>query len=284
MTTPPLGKVGVWGLFDRFGDEKAAEVERLGYGAIWVGGVFESDLRNVQGALEHSESITVASGIVNIWTAPAQEVAASYHRLDARFPGRLVLGVGIGHPERSAAVYKTPYQALVAYLDELDSAGVPRDRLVLAALRSGVLKLSEARTAGAHPYLTPVAHTKFAREALGPGVLLAPEHKVVFETDPEAAHAVGREAVDFYTGLSNYVNMLREFGFPDLHVGDSASDELLDALVSYGTPERIAAGVTAHLEAGADHVSVQVLPTKGDPIPGLAALAEALGLRSAASG
>ena len=279
MSTPRLGEVGVWGLFDRFADGKAAEVERLGYGAIWVGGVFESDLRNVEGALEHSESITVASGIVNIWTAPAREVAAAYHRLDARFPGRLVLGVGIGHPERSAAVYKTPYQALVAYLDELDEAGVPRDRLVLAALRSGVLKLSGARTAGAHQYLTPVAHTKYARETLGPDALLAPEHKVVLETDPDAARAVGRKTVDFYAGLSNYVNMLREFGFPDLRVGDSAPDELLDALVSYGSPERIAAGVRAHLDAGADHVSVQALPGEGDPIPGLAALAEALGLR-----
>ncbi|EFV11930.1 TIGR03620 family F420-dependent LLM class oxidoreductase [Segniliparus rugosus] len=279
MTTPPLGKVGIWSLGDRFGNARAAQVERLGYGAIWVGGVFDSGLRDVERVLEHSESITVASGIVNVWTAPAREVAASYHRLEERFPGRLLLGVGVGHPERSADVYTSPYQALVAYLDELDGAGVPRDRMALAALRSGVLKLSAARTAVAHPYLTPVAHTKYAREALGPDVLLAPEHKVVFETDPEAAHAAGRASVDFYAGLSNYVNMLREFGFPDLQVGDSASDELLDALVSYGAPERIAEGVAAHLDAGADHVSVQVLPGEGDPIPGLAALAGALRLR-----
>lgn len=274
-----LGRVGVWGVFDRFADEKAAEVERLGYGAIWVGGVNDSGLRNVEGALENSDSIAVASGIVNIWRAPAKEVAATYHRLDARFPGRLVLGLGIGHPEHSA-VYQTPYRALVAYLDELAGAGVPRDRLVLAALRSGVLKLAGARAAGAHPYLTPVAHTRHARAVLGPDVLLAPEHMAVFETDPEAARAVGRETVDFYTGLSNYVNMLREFGFPDLQAGDSASGELLDALVSRGTPEQIAAGVTAHLDAGADHVSVQVLPAGDDPIPGLAALAAALGLRA----
>ena len=271
-----LGQYGVFGSFDYF-EGRVAAIEKLGYGAIWIGGSPPSDLARIENALAESERIVVASGIVNVWTAPVGEVVESYHRLEERHPGRFLLGVGAGHPEHQAE-YQSPFQAVVAYLDALEAGGVPKDRIVLAALRGRMLKLAAERTAGAHPYFMPVAHTRFAREMLGAGPLLATEAKVVFETDPAKAHAAGAQVGSFYLGLRNYVNAWRELGFPGLEVGAQPTEEWLDALVGYGTPEEIVPGLLAHLQAGADHVAVQVVPTASDPIPGLSALAEQLGL------
>ncbi|MGL6235096.1 MAG: TIGR03620 family F420-dependent LLM class oxidoreductase [Segniliparus sp.] len=280
MSEIQLGQYGVFGAFEYFAG-RAAAIEKLGYGAIWIGGSPPSDLAWHAAALEETERIVVASGIVNVWTAPAGEVAETYHRFEERHPGRFLLGIGAGHPEAQAE-YQSPYQKVVSYLDELDAHGVPKGRIVLAALRGRMLKLAAERTAGAHPYFMPVAQTKFAREALGTGPLLATEAKVVLETDQAKAREAGADTARFYLGLSNYVNAWREFGFPGLGVGDDASGEFLDALVQRGTPEQIVAGLRAHLAAGADHVAVQVLPGKSDPVPVLAALAAQLGLATEA--
>ncbi|WP_007472132.1 TIGR03620 family F420-dependent LLM class oxidoreductase [Segniliparus rugosus] len=276
MSNLRIGQYGVFGSFDYF-KGRAAEIERLGYGAIWIGGSPPADLALIEAALAESERIVVASGIVNVWTAPVGEVVESYHRLEERHPGRFLLGIGAGHPEHQAE-YQSPYRAVVAYLDALAAGGVPKERIVLAALRGRMLELAAERTAGAHPYFMPVAHTRLARERLGAGPLLATEAKVVFETDPAKAHAVGGQVSSFYLGLRNYVNAWRELGFPDLEVGAPPTEAWLDALVSYGTPAGIVPGLRAHLDAGADHVAVQVIPTASDPIPGLAALAEQLRL------
>ncbi|WP_299560590.1 LLM class F420-dependent oxidoreductase [uncultured Mycolicibacterium sp.] len=274
---PEFGRFGVW-TFGSVRPEQAAEIERLGYGAVWIGGSPNADLESVEPILAATERLQVATGIVNIWTAPADQVADSYHRIERAYPGRFVLGVGVGHPEHTAE-YASPYDALVGYLDALDAAGVPNSRRLLAALGPKVLKLAAARTAGAHPYLTTPEHTARARELVGPSVFLAPEHKVVLSTDAEAARAVGRQAVDFYLGLSNYLNNWKRLGFTDADVARPGSDRLIDAVVAHGTAEQIAGRLTEHLDRGADHVCIQVLGGWEQLLPTLTALAGPLGLQ-----
>lgn len=261
---PRLGKYGVWGMLGFFDDGRAAEIERLGYGALWIGGVFDSELAAVERALEQTTNIPVAAGVVNIWTVSASDVSQTFRRFEERFPGRFFLGVGAGAPEFAGDRYRSPYEAVVDYLGALERNGVPKDRIVLGALRKRMLELSASRGAGAHPYLTPVRHTAFARGVLGSNALLAPEHKVVFNVDPAAARETGRTTVDFYLKLSNYVNMLKEFGFPGTVLGESAPDELVDALVSHGSIAQIASGLRAHLKAGADHVAIHPLSSEVD--------------------
>ncbi|KMO71397.1 putative F420-dependent oxidoreductase [Mycobacterium sp. BK558] len=254
---PALGRFGVW-TGAPVTPEQAADIEKLGYGTVWVGASPAADLAFVEPLLEKTETLQVATGIVNIWTADAAEVAESYHRIEKAFPGRFLLGVGVGHPEHTQQ-YTKPYQALVDYLDVLDSAKVPTSRRVLAALGPKVLKLAAQRSAGAHPYLTTPVHTGQSRELLGPTVLLAPEHKVVLTDDAAAAREIGRQTVDFYLGLSNYVNNWKRLGFTDDDLERPGSDRFIDAVVAYGSPDQIAARLTEHLQAGADHVAIQVL-------------------------
>ncbi|RVW02912.1 LLM class F420-dependent oxidoreductase [Rhodococcus xishaensis] len=277
--TPSYGKFGVWRHALGLKPEVGAEIERLGYGAIWPGGSPPADLQIIEDLIAGTEKITVATGIVNIFSAPADEIAKSYHRIESRHPGRFVLGIGVGHPEVPGMGAEKPYEALVRYLDVLDDAGVPKQRRVLAALGPKVLKLAAERSAGAHPYLTPPEHTRQAREVLGTGVLLAPEHKVVLSTDTDAARAVGREAVENpYLHLRNYRRNLERLGFPTAELEGGGSDRLIDALVAHGDAQTVASRLIAHLDAGADHVAVQVLPMAGDPIPALRELATALEL------
>lgn len=278
--TIELGRYGVWRLESLLDPGLARQIEELGYGAIWVGGSPDGDLASVEALLAGTERIVVATGIVNIWKTPAAEAAASYHRLAAAYPGRFLLGVGIGHPEHSTE-YRSPYDTIVDFLDGLDAAGVPREGVALAALGPKVLKVAGERTAGAHPYLTTPEHTRLARDVLGAGPLLAPEQKAVIDADPARARAVGRDVVKFYLGLSNYVSNLRRLGWTDDDLSGSGSDALVDALAVHGTADAVAPHLTAHLDAGADHVSVQVLTEPGgDPRPALRALSEALKLGS----
>ncbi|EUA92129.1 F420-dependent oxidoreductase family protein [Mycobacterium ulcerans str. Harvey] len=206
-------------------------------------------------------------------------MAASYQRIESAHPGRFLLGVGVGHPEHTQE-YQKPYDALVAYLDDLDKAMVPDSRRVLAALGPRMLRLAAQRSAGAHPYLTTPEHTGTARQLVGNTVFLAPEHKVVLTTDAAQASAVDRKFIDFYLGLSNYVNNWLKLGFTEDDVRKPGSDRLIDALVAYGTPDQIARRLGEHHEAGADHVAIQVLrPSREDKsMAALTELSGALGL------
>lgn len=283
---PDLGRVGVWLPSRSITPELAARIESLGYGAAWIGGSPDAGLSWVEPALEQTTSLTLATGIVNIWTAPATHVAESFQRIESAYPGRFLLGIGVGHPEHTQE-YVKPYDALVAYLDELDAGMVPTSRRVLAALGPRVLRLAAQRSAGAHPYLTTPEHTAKARELIGNSVFLAPEHKVVLTTPDEKgaekARAVGRRYADFYLDLSNYVNNWLRLGFTEADVRKPGSDRLIDAVVAYGTPETIAQRLREHLDAGADHVAVQVLDSQDDDalISALGALAGPLGLTPA---
>lgn len=272
---PNLGRFGSFGR--GVTPQQATEIEALGYGAVWVGGSPPAALSWVEPILQATTTLCVATGIVNIWSAPAQRVAESFHRIEAAYPGRFLLGIGVGHAEMISE-YRKPYNALVEYLDRLDDYGVPANRRVVAALGPRVLGLSARRSAGAHPYLTTPEHTAWARELIGPSAFLAPEHKVVLTTDSARARTVGRQALDMYFNLANYRNNWKRLGFTDDEVSRPGSDRLVDAVVAYGTPDAIAARLNEHLLAGADHVPIQVLTEDDNLVSALTELAKPLRL------
>lgn len=272
---PNLGRFGPFGR--GVTPQQATEIEALGYGAVWVGGSPPAALSWVEPILQATTTLCVATGIVNIWSAPAQRVAESFHRIEAAYPGRFLLGIGVGHAEMISE-YRKPYNALVEYLDRLDDYGVPANRRVVAALGPRVLGLSARRSAGAHPYLTTPEHTARARELIGPSAFLAPEHKVVLTTDSARARTVGRQALDMYFNLANYRNNWKRLGFTDDEVSRPGSDRLVDAVVAYGTPDAIAARLNEHLLAGADHVPIQVLTEDDNLVSALTELAKPLRL------
>jgi probable F420-dependent oxidoreductase len=269
-------EIGEFGIFRRASEttpEIAQEVERLGFGALWLGGSPSGDLESIERLLDATDSIPIATGIVNMWHDAAVTVANSYHRVSEGHPGRFLLGVGIGHPEATSD-YRHPFATILDYLGQLDAAGVPRENLVLAALGPKVLAAAAEHTRGAHPYLTTPRHTRMARDIMGDGPLLAPEQTVVVESDQARAREIGRTMVSRYLGLVNYRNNLLREGWSEADLGNGGSNQLVDELVLAGTPEEIVANIRGHLSAGADHVSIQALGP--DPLSGYRALAEVL--------
>ncbi|HEY0501260.1 MAG TPA: TIGR03620 family F420-dependent LLM class oxidoreductase [Kutzneria sp.] len=274
-----LGRHGAW--LNPIDDDTArtdyaVEAEALGYGTVWLGlGTRdESDLRLAERVLDATSHVVVATAIVNMWTNDPVTLARSYRRLQERHPERFLLGVGVGHPE-SITGYSSPYQRMTSFLDALDAEGVAGDRRVLAALGPRALRLAGERAAGSHPYLAVPAHTRSARQLLGPGPLLAPEQTVVVEADPDEARRRARAFLrEPYLRLSNYVNNLLRHGYDRTDVADGGSDRLIDDLVPHGDPAEVAEKVAAQFAAGADHVGIQVLPAPGQgPMPALRALA-----------
>jgi probable F420-dependent oxidoreductase len=226
----------------------------------------------------------VGTSIVNIWTAAAQPVADSFHRINAAYPGRFVLGIGVGHPEVQGQQYRKPYEALVSYLDELDEYGVPAHQRVLAAQGPRVMRLAAERAAGAHPANATPEHAAQARKIIGPNALLLPVHNVVLsapdEQGAEEARALARTGLDHYFSLANYVRSWKRLGFTDADVTRPGSDKLIDAVVAHGTPEQIAKRLGEYLQAGANHVAILTLGVYDTALalPILAELAGPLGL------
>jgi probable F420-dependent oxidoreductase len=263
-----LGRVGVWWSAtwrqaDDGSTDVAAELEGLGYSTLWSSGGFEPGLaKRFESLLSATTRLCVASGIVSIWATSPDEIARAVADLDARYPGRFVLGLGASH----AAIvenYSQPFAHMVRYLDKLDGAGdaVANDRRVLAALGPRMLGLARDRSAGAHPYFVPVEHTARARSILGEGPLLAPEVTVVLERDPATARELARTFTAGYLALPNYANNLRSLGYGDDDLAGGGSDRLVDAVVAWGDVDTVASRIREHHDAGADHVCIQVLST-----------------------
>ena len=274
-----LGRIGVWTSYRAIGEENAGEaaglVEQLGYGTFWLGG--SPRLSTVRPLLEATENLVVATGIVNVWAYEPAQLAAEHAELARDFPDRLLVGIGIGHPEATGN-YSKPLSTMRAFLDGLDAAAppLPHDRRCLAALAPKMLALSAERSAGAIPYFVPVAHTSYARSVLGAEPLLAPEVAFVLDENRDSAREQAREYARLYLGLSNYANNLLRHGFTDEDIAAGGSDRLIDAVIPHGSAAEIAAVVSAHLDAGANHVAVQALGEPGIPRAGWTALAEAL--------
>ncbi|WP_432842614.1 TIGR03620 family F420-dependent LLM class oxidoreductase [Dactylosporangium sp. CA-092794] len=258
--------LGVWSrAFRRLAPDRladvAAELESLGYTTIWIPGETGGDVLDTVGAaLAATSRARVATGVLNIWMHEPADVAAAHDALLARFPGRAVLGLGVSHGP-AVERYTAPLRAMTTFLDGLDAASdvaKPADR-VLGALGPRMLELARSRTGGAHPYLVTPAHTARARELLGPDAWLAPEQKVLPETDPDRARELIRGRLAYLFALPNYRNNLLRQGFTDADLEGGGSDRLVDALVLWGGPDRIAAGLAAHRAAGADEVALHVL-------------------------
>lgn len=272
MRTEDLGRVGIWAPYTQVTANTASELEQLGYGTLWLGASPGAALEMVEPLLDATERLFVATSIVNIWAAAPEPVAESFHRLEEKYPGRFLLGIGAGHPEATSN-YRKPYEALVDYLDRLDERGVPVERRALAALGPRVLELARTRTAGALPYLITPQYTRDARKLIGPDTLLVAEQKIVLDSEPESAREIGRTRVGTYLRLSNYVANLKRIGFSEEDVQFPGSDHLIDALAVHGDVAAISARLRAHLTAGADHIAIQVLARDNDILPAARALA-----------
>jgi probable F420-dependent oxidoreductase len=269
-----LGQIGVWRRHQQ-GAEGLTELEALGYPTLWLGG--SPSPADARPFLERSTTLTVATGILNVWRNEPAEAAAGHHGLNDEFGGRFLLGIGVGHPEATSR-YQKPLAAMRAFFDGLDAAErpVPREERVAAALGPKMLDLAAERSLGAHPYFTTPDHTRFARERVGPGVLVAPELAVVVEPDAETGRGLARDYAAPYLRLTNYTASLLRHGFTERDLAGGGSDRLIDAVVPHGSAEQVADAVRAHFDAGADHVCLQPVGHGGVPLEDYRALARVL--------
>ena len=289
-----LGPIGIWTTAldaqpASKAQQAAQEIERLGYAAIWVGeSVRREAFSNAGLLLAGTGRIVVATGIANIYARDAVTMAAGQKTLAEAYPGRFLLGIGVSHQpnveQLRGHTYGKPVATMRAYLEAMSRAPYQsveppeKPETVLAALGPNMLKLAAEQASGAHPYFVPVEHTRQARGVLGPDAMLAPEQAVVLETDAGAARAIARNHTQTYLRLPNYVNNLRRLGYTDEDVACEGSDRLVDDIVAWGDLAQVTSRVRAHLEAGADHVCVQVLSAdpRALPMAGWEALAERL--------
>ena len=288
-----LGRVGVWTFaFDALPAaavrEAIADIERMGYPAVWVpeGGTSREVFAHLSLLLSATERITVCSGIANVTARHPEAMAGGARTLADAFGDRLVLGIGVGHQYtagRRGQDWTDPVGRMSSYLDQMDVAQMGPEpevpvRRLLAALGPRMLRLAAERALGAHTYLVPVEHTARARETLGPEPVLAVEQTaIVSSDDPPAARGIARPWVAHYLELPNYANNWRRLGYGD-DLGDGGSDRFIDAAFAWGDVSSIAGRVREHLDAGADHVCVQVISGRDDDVavPALRALAGAL--------
>jgi probable F420-dependent oxidoreductase len=278
-----LGSIGIWTRqFEDYpaaqAQEAAAELEQLGYGAIWFGEAFGREALTHAGLLlAGTKKIVIATGIANIYARDPVAMAAGQKTLAEAYPGRFVLGLGVSHvplvEQLRGHRYEKPVATMRAYLDAMDQAPyrsvAPATKPVrmLAALGPKMLELAAARTDGAHPYNTNPEHTAQARTILGHGPQLCPEQAVILETDPATARAIGREFLALYLTLPNYTNNFLRLGFSEAAFQNGGSDRLIDAIIAWGDLDQIRSRVRAHHAAGADHVCIQVLTKDPHALP-----------------
>jgi probable F420-dependent oxidoreductase len=277
-----IGRIGIWtAVLDQHpaarAQEAAAELEALGYRALWFPeAVGREAFTNAALLLAGTRRLVVATGIANIWVRDATAMAAAQKTLAEAYPDRFLLGMGVSHAPlvgMRGHDYGKPLSAMRRYLDAMDAApfvaigpAAPPKR-VIAALAPKMLALAAERAWGSHPYFVPPEHTARARAALGAGPLLAPEQAVVLETDAATARTIARGHMAMYLTLPNYVNNLKRLGFTDDDVAHGGSDRLVDAVVVWGDLEAVRRRIQAHHDAGADHVCLQALDADPSALP-----------------
>jgi probable F420-dependent oxidoreductase len=288
-----LGKIAVWTWMDHLSAQEAAALvqrsEDWGYSAIWIPEAVGRDPFSLIGYLAaRSERMIFATGIANIYARDPMTMKAIWKTCAELAPDRFILGLGVSHEHLVSKVrghtYAKPLTTMRNYLEAMKSAiymGKEPEHdapIVIGALRDKMLALSATAGAGAHPYNVTPDHTKRARDVMGPDALLCPEQMVLHETDATKAREIARANLKVYIGLPNYQNNLKQFGFTDADFSDGGSDALVDALVCWGEPEKIADHCQAHLDAGADQVCIQTFRNDGQPGPDEALLERLAGL------
>jgi probable F420-dependent oxidoreductase len=278
----PLGSTGIWttrleALPAARAQETAAELEELGFGALWVGEAFGREALTHAGILlAGTRRMVIATGIANIYGRDPVTMAAGQKTLAEAYPNRFLLGLGVSHiplVEQRGHRYDKPVARMRAYLDAMDQApywAAPppsKPRRVLAALGPQMLRLAAERADGAHPYNTTPQHTAQARELLGAEPLLCPEQAVILETNPAKARAIARKFLAIYLTLPNYTNNFLRLGFTQTDFANGGSDRLIDAVIAWGEFKTVLSRIDEHRSAGADHVCIQVLTEKQDEFP-----------------
>ena len=289
-----LGRVGIWSFaLQRLPAADAGTAMRAfedaGYPVVWIPESVGSKEAFTHSSLllGRSERAIVAPGIANIYARDPMAMASGAKALVEAHPGRFVLGIGVSHAPSvtmRGGTYGKPVETMRAYLDAMTAATYAGPEpaepvpLVLAALGPRMLELAAERADGAHPYFVPVEHTPVARAALGAEACLAVEQTAVLSTDPAEARRIGRAFARHYLALPNYANNLRRLGWSDEDIANDGSDRLIDAVVAWGDVDAIVDRVRAHLDAGADHVCVQLrMESSADPaLAGYRELASAL--------
>jgi probable F420-dependent oxidoreductase len=278
-----LGKVGVWSFaLQRMpaADAGAAvrAFEDAGYPSVWFPESVGSKEVFAHSALllGASTKAVIAPGIASIYARDPMAMAGGAKALAEAYPGRYVLGIGVSHApsvQTRGGSYGKPIETMTAYLDAMDAASYAGPEpgepvpLVLAALGPKMLELAASRADGAHPYFVPVEHTPIARAAIGNECCLAVEMTAVLSTDPATARRIGRGFARHYLALPNYANNLRRLGWADEDIVSDGSDRMIDAVVAWGDVDAIVARAKAHLDAGADHVCVQLrADSSADPV------------------
>ncbi|MFN0091441.1 MAG: LLM class F420-dependent oxidoreductase [Acidimicrobiales bacterium] len=293
--TIEIGRIGLWtSTFEGHPWQQAADaarqIEALGFPTVWIPEATGRDaFVHSTLLLSATTTLKVATGIANVYARDAMTTAASQKTLAEAFPDRFLLGLGVSSPALVEKVrqhdYGKPYTYMRQYLEAMDKAmftsvaPASDPGRVLAALGPKMLALSASHAGGAHPYLTPPEHTASAREILGAGALLAPEQMVVLSTDPSAARDIARKAISFYLRAPGYLANLTRLGYGDEDWADwkAPSDRLVDAIVAWGSTDAVCGRIRAHLDAGADHVCIQVLTAgRGFPVSEWTELAGAL--------
>lgn len=281
MTTS-IGKLGVWTFLDGMSGTDAAafaqRVEGWGYGTLWLPEAVGRDpFSFISHLAAHTQKLVFATGIANIYARDPMSMNAIHNTLSELIPGRLVLGMGVSHAPLVSDIrgheYGKPVSTMRAYLEAMESAlflSVPAAEpapVLLAALRTNMLKLSAEKVQGAHPYFVPPEHTARAREVLGADAWLCPEQMVLLETDATKAREIARKHMATYIDLPNYRNNLKEFGFVDTDFDNGGSNKLVDAIVAWGDEDVIRQRIQSHWDAGADHVCIQPFTNDGEMGP-----------------
>ena len=256
------------------------ELEQLGYSSLWIGeNVGREPISQSAILLAGTTRLTVATAVLNIWARDPLSALAAQQTLSEAYPGRFILGLGVSHPplvnDVRGLAYRHPVRAMASYLTAMDEAAgryraVRADTTVrlVGALGPRMLQVAAARADGAHTYFVPPEHTAAARRIIGPGKLVVPEQAVILNPDRDAARRIARRHVRRYLPLRNYTENLLRLGFTTSDFENDGSDRLVDALVAWGSEDRIARRLAEHRQAGADHICIQVLDhdARGMPI------------------
>jgi probable F420-dependent oxidoreductase len=271
-----LGRLGAWYSTDKLGGPQQIRsfvqtVERLGYDTLWYPESRGYESLSVAGfMLANTTRLKLGSSIASIYARDAFTARRGLLSLQALYGDRFILGLGVSHVPMVEGIrghtYEKPVPAMRAYLDGITKGETGSDDwpIAIAALGPLMLKLAAQKTRGALPYNTTPQHTAEAARILGSGKWLVAEQKVALETDPTKARALGRKELARYLALDNYRNNWLRLGFSEAELGHGGSDRLIDAMILWGTADKVREGLRAHFAAGATQVCIQPVHEDGD--------------------